>query len=240
MNILYKNTNVHYLTKNTGSKAIMFLHGWGGSVNSFYSLSNFLDNKKTKHILIDFPPFGKSQEPNSPWELDDYVQIVRQILEQESIKKVCFVAHSFGGRVAICFANKYTDIVEKLIITGGAGIIPKKSLKKQLKKLFYKTIRLFNKKINLGSKDYKNLSFVMKKTFSNIINKDLSEISKNINQKTLLVYGAKDKETPIYMAKIFNKNIKNSKLIIYKKYGHFCYLENFYEFANTTHEFLKD
>ena len=169
---------------NNSDQTLIFLHGWGGSVYSFYSLSNFLDDRETMHLLIDFPPFGNSEEPTNVWDLNDYVEIVYLILQKEKIKKVSFIAHSFGGRVAICFANKYTDIVEKLIITGGAGIKPKNSLKKRIKKFCYKTIRIFNKKINLGSKDYKKLSLVMKKTFSNIIGYDLDYMSKNITQKT--------------------------------------------------------
>ena len=170
MEILYKNTKINYICKNKGENAIVFLHGWGGSIASFSSLSEQLDNFSTKHILIDFPPFGKSEEPKEVWTLYDYVECIKMILDAENVKKVIFVAHSFGGRVAICFANLYTNKVQKMIITGGAGIKPKKSLKKSVRKIKYKIIRFFNKKAKVGSKDYRNLSPVMKKTFSNIVN----------------------------------------------------------------------
>ena len=107
-------------------------------------------------------------------------------------------------------------------------------------KLKYKTIKTFNKNAVVGSKDYITLSAVMKKTFSNIVNEDLSYLAKNIKCKTLLVYGNKDKETPLYMAKKYNKLIKNSKLKIYKNCGHFAYIQNSEEFIRDCLIFIKE
>ena len=104
----------------------------------------------------------------------------------------------------------------------------------------YKLIRLFNKKANLGSTDYKKLSPTMKKTFSNIVEYDLSDLSKNIRCPTLLVYGNKDKQTPMYMAKKLHKNIKQSRLIVFKGCGHFAYIEKFSKFVNLTQTFIKE
>ena len=191
-----------------------------------------------KNILIDFPPFGKSDEPKTQFDIFDYSNIASLILKKEGVKEFSIVSHSFGTRVAICLCNRYN--VNKLIITGGAGLKPKNKIKKIIRKIKYKIIKIFNKNAQVGSKDYKNLSFVMKKTFSSIVNYDLSNLAKNINAKTLIIYGNKDKETPIYMAKKFNKIIKNSKLIIYKNCGHFAYLQNFEQFLIDTKKFIKD
>ena len=43
-----------------------------------------------------------------------------------------------------------------------------------------------------------------------------------------------DKETPFYMAKMFNKKIKNSGLINLINGGHFCYLKHHNIFVKTT------
>ena len=240
MEIIYKCTKINYIVKNNGENAIVFLHGWGASSQFFLPLSNQIDDYQTKHILIDFPPFGKSSEPADVWTLDDYANCLYVILQAEKVKKIIIIAHSFGGRVAICFDNIYTNIVQKILITGGAGIKPKQTIKRVVKKFVYKTIRIFNKKINLGSADYKKLSPKMKKTFSNIVEYDLSNLSKNITCPTLLIYGNKDKETPLYMAKKLNKNIKQSKLIVFKGCGHFAYIEKFAKFVNITQSFIKE
>ena len=240
MEITYKNTKINYISKNFAQNAIVFLHGWGGDYNSFMALSNCINDYQTKHILIDFPPFGKSEEPKQIWTLEDYVNCIYLVLQKENVKKIIIIAHSFGGRVAICFDNIYTNIVQKMLITGGAGIKPKKSLKRAIKKFVYKIIRVFNKTANLGSEDYKKLSPTMKKTFSNIVEYDLSDLSKNIRCPTLLVYGNKDKQTPMYMAKELHKNIKNSKLVVFNGCGHFAYIEKFSKFVNLTQTFIKE
>ena len=80
----------------------------------------------------------------------------------------------------------------------------------------------------------------MKKTFSNIVSQDLSDLAKNIKCKTLLIYGGLDRETPLYMAKKYNKLIKNSKLKIYKNFGHFAYIQNSEEFIRDCLIFIKE
>ncbi len=213
----------------------IFLHGWGGSTDSFFELAKHIPGK---NILIDFPPFGKSQEPSTPFNIFDYANIVKTIIEKENIIPTNIISHSFGTRVAICVCNMYN--INKLVITGGAGLKPHNALKRKIRQIKYKIIKFFNKNAQIGSKDYKFLSNVMKKTFVNIVNFDVSNLAKNINSRTLLVYGNKDKETPLYMAKKFNKLIKNSKLIVYKNCGHFAYLENFTQFLIDVKTFIKD
>lgn len=234
--IEYKNSLVNYCTIGESEQVMLYLHGWGGSVDSFKYLTTSLNYK---NILIDFPPFGESEEPKTPYTLFDYAEIVYKILEKENAKKINIICHSFGARVAILLISMYNVDVEKLIITAGAGIKPKNKIKKIFRKIKYKIIKKINKKYLAGSSDYKKLSNVMKKTFSNIINLDIAPYAKKVNSKTLLIYGNRDKETPIYMAKKLNKYIKNSRLIIYKNCGHFAYLENNVQFLIDIKTFLK-
>lgn len=239
MHITYKNTRVCYSLVGAGENAIVFLSGWGGDKNSFclaIKNCNFLGTK----IAIDFPPFGDSDEPSVAFDLFDYAEIVFQIIKQNNIQKVTFVAHSFGARVAIIFYNRYTSYVDKILITGGAGLKPKTTLKRLIKKYYCKIRKKINKNANVGSKDYINLSPVMKKTFVNIVNLDLSDYARQVDCPVLLVYGTKDKDTPVYMAKKFNKLMKNSCLILFKNRGHFAYLEQAFEFINIMNNFIKD
>ncbi len=235
MNISYNGTLVNYKVVGSGKQNIVYLHGWGGNINSFMFVAQ---NIKATNILIDFPPFGESQEPKTPWCVEDYANAVKLVLKELNINKYIIISHSFGSRVAIYLANSYNK-VDKLIITGGAGIRPKQ-FKIFLRKTKYKIIKFFNKNAVVGSKDYIGLSSVMKKTFSNIVSKDLSDLAKNIKCKTLLIYGSLDRETPLYMAKKYNKLIKNSKLKIYKNFGHFAYIQNSEEFVRDCLIFIKE
>lgn len=203
---------------------IIFLHGWGGSIASFYGVAHLL-SKCFRVTLVDFYGFGNTLHPSTPLHIDDYVDSIVDIINYYRMHNVLVVGHSFGGRVAIKLAYKYGHLLEKVVLTDSAGIIPKRKLKYYIKVYTHKILLKLGFKHNGGSKDYKSLSLIMKQTFKNIVNEDLTPFTKNITLPTLIVWGDKDKETPIYMAKMLHKNIANSGLIVFKGCGHFAYVE---------------
>lgn len=224
----YQERSINYLILGEKGDWIVFLHGWGGSIDSFLCIANQL-KQSYRCLLIDFPAHGKSEEPSTPQDLNYFVECIHSLINFLDIKKLIFISHSFGGRVAISFACKYNQIINKMILFDSAGLKPRRNISYYYKVLHYKILKkIKSKKLEkFGSDDYKKLSPVMKKTFINIVNKDLSNECKLIKCPTLLIYGKKDKDTPIYMAKKLNKLISNSELVIYQKSGHFSYIEEF-------------
>ena len=225
---------------------ILFLHGWGGSLDSFKGVEDILVKQGFSIINLDFPGFGLSEIPPNNFTLNDYKNLIVQILKIENITKVNVVAHSFGGRVAILLASE-TDVVNKLVLVDSAGIKPKFNFIKWCKIRNYKLKKWLNShfktKFDLskyGSEDYRALPKSMKPVFNNIVNENLKSKLKNIKSQTLLVWGDKDKSTPLYMGKIMNKKIKKSDLIIYKGCGHFSYIEKFNEFCLKVEKFLDN
>lgn len=218
-----------YGTKNN-NEPILFLHGWEGSTASF---KYFCDKLGKTHMCInlDFPPFGNSSGPTKPLTVNDYSNMVLELLKFLGVSEVHIVAHSFGGRVAINLASK-TQVVKSLLLTGCAGI-KKRSIKKFFKILHYKFLKMLaklklypQKKLQkFGSSEYKKLSPVMQKTFINIVNFNQTKLLKQIKVPTLLVWGSLDKETPFYFTKIFKNNIKDCEVIEFENCSHFAYLE---------------
>ncbi len=242
MYITYRGAKVNYIKTIGKGRTILFLHGWGGDTQSFLTFA-----KGHNAILLDFPPFGKSAEPKSPYTLEDYVIITQKILKKENQQLVDVVAHSFGARVAIWLAAKDT-CVNKLILTGAAGLKPKFSLKKVLAKLRYKNAKrlvslgLKDKKSldKYGSSDYRALSLVMKKTFVNIVNFYQNDMLKDIKCATLLVWGKEDKETPLCFAKHIKKQLTDCGLVVWEGLGHFAYLQKAQHFGAIINNFFKD
>lgn len=233
----FRGKNVYYEITGDKGSWIVFLHGWGGSVDSFSVVAKNFKNNRC--LNLDFPPFGKSEEMAEIWVLEDYVDMLKSLIDNLEITKLKIVAHSFGGRVAILFSSLYNDIVDRIILVDSAGIKPKKGLVIRFKILKHKFLkRLGFKQKNKGSEDYKVLSDKMKKTFVNIVNRHLEPECVKINCPTLIIFGEKDKATPVYMAKKLNVLIKDSAVIIFKNAGHFAYLDNFYEFILISKNFL--
>ncbi|MGN0771087.1 MAG: alpha/beta fold hydrolase [Christensenellales bacterium] len=219
-----------------GSKDIVFLHGWGGSIDSFWGVAQFFC-KKYRCILVDFYGFGGSKI-DRVLTLQDYCDGVEEVMECLGIEKATLVGHSFGGRVAIQLAAT-TDRAKAVILVDSAGLKPRMTLKKALRTLRFKILKALGKSTErCGSKDYRELDPVMKRTFVNIVNYHQDDILHTIDCPTLIVWGKHDKDTPRYMAKRLNKNIHNSQLV-YLKGGHWCYIERLGDFVNTVWEWLK-
>lgn len=190
--------------------------------------------------LVDFYGFGKTPHPSLPLSLDDYVLSIVNLIRYYEIEKVTLVCHSFGGRVGIKLCAKYGYYVEKLMLVDAAGIKPRRNIFYHIKVFDYKLRKKLKlKTTNSGSEDYKRLSPIMKKTFVNVVNEDLTPLLHRIICPTLIFWGQKDKDTPFYMAKKMNKKIKNSAVIECLNCGHFAYIEMSEVFIETLAIFLS-
>lgn len=240
---------MHYLKFGNSKNFIVFLHGWGADLNSFLWLKEYFESDYSL-IFLDFAGFGKSPEPQTPRAVQDYVYDLKMLLDEFEIESISFVAHSFGGRVAIKFLFNYQANYKlvNLCLIDSAGILPRRGLcykikvgrYKRLKKRVKKNPNLQEKLSGFGSEDYKKLSNVMKHTFINVVNEDLSCYAKFIDARTIIVWGEKDNETKMYMAKKFNKLIRGSRLFVLKDVGHFSFLEKKEEFLIILDSFLKN
>lgn len=78
----------------------------------------------------------------------------------------------------------------------------------------------------------------MRETFKNVINLDLTDRLSKITRPTLLIWGENDTDTPLYMAKIMEKKIKDSGIVVLKDAGHFSYLDNKAQYLKVAEVFL--
>lgn len=239
--------SIHFEKYGTEKKKIVILPGWGNTRNTFDAMIYELKKKYTIYIM-DYPGFGQSIFPDYDLTVYDYTNIIRDFIESEKIDNPIIIAHSFGGRIASLLAGYYKDKIDKLILIDSAGIKPKKNTIKIFKTFTYKFLKKLNfflpkRKRNIylkrlfrmfGSTDYKALDQHMLKTFRNIVNLDLKYYFKNIDVKTLILWGKKDKDTPIKDAYIIHKYIKNSKLHVFPDATHFSYLN----YPTMTHQLI--
>lgn len=237
-------------------KAVLLLHGWGACIKSMTSIWSFLKNKYKVYIL-DFPgESGQSPEPPLPWGVPEYGEMVKEFIDKLQISKPSVIAHSFGGRVAIYLASKYKNLFDKIILTDAAGVKPKMTFKKFYRRIVFKIgkvcLKIFtpkkyrDKKMQeyrdkYSSADYKALKTDnMRETFKKVISLDLTPNLKEIERPTLLIWGENDVDTPLYMAKIMEKNIKDSGLVVLKDAKHFSYVDKVFEYNAIVDNFLSN
>ncbi len=176
-----------------------------GYLNSFQTFEpvHKHSEKYFKVYSLNFPGFGESDEPPEQWGVQDYMGVLHEFISKLDIQNPILVGHSFGGRVILKYTAKYGN-VKKIILTGGAGIKPKRKLNYYVKVYFYKLSKkllklpVLNKyeedildkmKSKLGSPDYKSISGVMQQTLVKVVNEDLRHLLPDIKAATLLVWG---------------------------------------------------
>ncbi len=246
-----KGLDLNYIVEGEGSP-IVVLHGWGCNVDTVRPIINII-NKRYKVYALDLPGFGKSQEPNEPIGSFEYAEIVKDFLDKMNINKATFIGHSFGGKLSIIMGSKYPELVDKIVLIDSAGLIPKRGPKYYIKVYSFKTLRYiytnlffwlsneekmekFYKKF--GSDDYQNSSGIMRKILVKVVNENLRPLLKDIKAPTLIIWGENDDATPLYMAKIMEKEIKDSGLVVFEGAGHYAYLDDYNRFVAVMNAFL--
>jgi len=187
--------------------------------------------------------FGKSASLPYAFSVDDYALWLKDFLVEQKIENPHVICHSFGARVLLKALYKGYFSVDKIVITGGAGIVKKRTPSYKFKVWAYRTVKKVFPKFaerHFGSEEYRSLSPIMKESYKKIVNEDLSHCASKIKNKTLLVYGKKDKTTPINEeGQTFNTLIKNSTLVALDG-GHFCFCDEYLKFNETVRGFLTE
>lgn len=239
-------------------KPLIVLHGWGSSAEVMKPISTSLKLKRCLHI-IDLPGFGQTPPPPEAWSIDDYADMIQAYINQLE-RPVDVLAHSFGGRITLklCAREGSSALVDKVLITGGAGMKPKRPVMYYIRKYTAKSLKypftllpepLMNRGLNwlrdtalwkmLGSSDYKTLNGVMREVFVKTVSEYLEHTLPNIQQEVLLLWGKNDDATPIYQAKRMEKGLINGGLAIIEGAGHYAFLDRPHQFKIITETFFK-
>ena len=143
------------------------------------------------------------------------------------------------------------------MITGGAGLKPRRGIRYYIKVYLYKLgkfmlkhrwmvrlaklfgVDLVKRSQKAGSSDYQALSGVMKGTFVRVVNQDLRHCLPKIQSPTLLIWGEKDMDAPLWMGQAMEKEIKDAGLVVFEGRGHFAYLEEIGRFVRVVRAFLQ-
>ncbi|MCD6550398.1 alpha/beta hydrolase [bacterium] len=212
-------------------QSIIILHGWQSSKEKWNKVKELLEKEGIEVIIPDLPGFKQENRLTRPWNLDDYVEWLENFTEEK--KEFFLLGHSFGGRISIKFASQFPQKIRGLILVASAGIRHKKSfifsLLLYLKRFSflpgYNFFRhIFYKKI-LKKTDYISAKGHLRETFKNIIEEDLTDFLSRIRIKTLILWGDKDKITPLCDAYLMKEKIPDAELEVLESVGHAPYLE---------------
>ena len=237
---------------------LVLVHGFLGSSRLWKPQIDFLKDH-FRVITPDLPGFGKSKKARSHNSIQSLSNLILDCLEEKKISKFHLLGHSMGGMIVQEMTKKKGGKISKLICysTGPIGEMPgrfetvdasRENLKKNgLKKMarniaktwFVKgeDAKYFDVCIEAGrqtSMEAADNSLVAFKNWNGV------DSLKNIKNKTLIIWGDKDKSYNLSQAKTLEKNISNSSLIIFNGCAHNVHLEKIDEFNRTVLNFINN
>jgi pimeloyl-ACP methyl ester carboxylesterase len=242
-----------YYTDEGSGDAVVLLHGWGASSQSFALLSGTLA-KSFRVVTPDLPGFGWSQPPPAAWGTGEYASHVGKLLSEVGIGTAAILGHSFGGRIAIRLAGEQPTRVARLALVASAGIRPPRGAGYHARVAATKIVKWFfslpgwggvGRRIiarrleRAGSRDYRAAGR-MRPTLVRLVNEDLTDLLPAIQAPTLILWGSRDQEVPKSAMEILHAKIARSRLVVVEGAGHFPFLDAPEEFSRHLDGFLRE
>lgn len=249
---------LHYEVYGKG-KPVIFLHGWLGSWGLWQETMSII-GKSYRTYALDFWGFGESEGKLITYKVEDFVDLVRQFMDQMGIDKAPLVGHSMGGTVSLMTAINYPTRITKVAVIGSP--IVGKSLTLPLKLAGKRSIAiLLFRYIDTFRKTLKRISPIIcsDPKFPEIIDHDISKTNlesflnsisslrevdlrsdlKEIQIPVLGLYGKRDNIVSPDQFKTLNHGIPHVQIELFPKSGHFIMLEEPKIFLQLIQKFLN-
>ena len=240
---------VHYRDEGNKSDSIplVLIHGTSSSLHTWDSIVNLMPSNK-RVIRLDMPAFGLTgPNPENKYSYENFTAVIDSLLIKLNINSCIIGGNSLGGGIAWHFAIDYPNKVQQLILIDASGypkkdekgslgfkiaqmpvlnnlllfVSPKSLVRKSLEDVYYdksllkeSTITRYHDLLLCEGNRRAALSLFKNKIAQN------TELIKTINAPTLILWGREDGLISVDNAQLFNKDIKNSKVVIFDKVGH--------------------
>jgi pimeloyl-ACP methyl ester carboxylesterase len=235
-----------------GDLPIVVLHGWGAHIEAVAPILAALDGAADL-VALDLPGFGESEPPPEAWDTDAYARFVLDFLDHLDVPRAHLIGHSHGGRVSIAIAADHPERVGRLLLVDAAGIPPKRGWRYRRRVAVAKLGRLAGKlggapgrrlqermRARVASRDYLEAPEAMRGTFRAVIAADLRDRLPRIGAPTLLVWGERDDDTPVWMGQRMEELIPDAGLVVLDGAGHYSYADSPGQFGAVARRFLLE
>jgi pimeloyl-ACP methyl ester carboxylesterase len=222
-----------------GSKTLLFLHGLGGSIESWV---NNVDNLYSKYrtIVFDLPGFGLSDKPNRNYTIGFFSSFVLHAIQELGVGlPINVIGSSLGGQIAANIAITSPHIVTKLILISPAGFTPRSFLSShglrkyagisdatsrlQVKKALSQTAKTEDTMDKDADVVLKRMAMPgAKNAFASSLKYSTSARRINANRiksHTLVIWGKEDRIIPVRFVIPF-MTMKNCRLLLLEDCGH--------------------
>ncbi len=122
---------IHCFVAGESGSPVILLHG-GGIDSALLSWGQVIKPLSEHHRVFapDFPGYGQSDKPDIKYTMDYYITFLTHLLDTMHLERVSLVGLSMGGGIAIGFALRFPERVEKLVLVAPYGVLDKVSAHK--------------------------------------------------------------------------------------------------------------
>lgn len=177
--------HLYYEEKGSGTPLIL-LHG-NGEDHTYFEHQMEYFSKSCRVIAIDTRGHGKSPRGTAPFSIRQFAEDLYEFMQEHRIEKADILGFSDGGNIALIFALKYPECVNRLILNGAnldaGGVKPLVQIPIEIG---YRAATLFARKSADARKNAELLGLMVNDP--NIKPEEL----KKIKAKTLVIAGTKD------------------------------------------------
>ena len=243
----HKELEYRLMEKGSGDPVIM-LHGMYGNISHWRPIVEEVSTS-FRAIALELPYLALPPRLCSVGVLTEFLA---NFIEQNKFKNVTLIGNSLGGHVALDYAINYRDGIGRLVLTGSSGLFErgydediqihptKEYLARKIAEVFYDKALATDKSVEdayelLQSRKNRLNILKMSKSAKRY---NLAGQLPTISCETLLLWGKNDTITPPQVARVFNDNIRNSKLVFINACGHAPMMEKPEEFNKHLMDFL--
>ena len=222
----------HFFIEKGQGEALILLHG--NSENCDYFQGQTDEFARFFHVYaIDTRGHGKTPRGNAPFSIRQFADDLLDFMDAHQIGKAHLLGFSDGGNIAMIFAMKYPDRVNRLILNGAN--LDAKGVKSSVQipiEIGYRIAKIFARISQTAKLNAEMLGLMV-----NDPNVPSEELVK-IQAKTLVIAGTKDMIKDEH-TRLIAQSIPNAQLVILEG-NHFIANKCPQAFNETVLKFLKE
>ena len=221
--------SLHFVEQG-GGKPLILLHG-NGEDGSYFKHQINCFSADYRVIAIDTRGHGQSSRGEKPFTIVQFAEDLHDFMDEKGIAKAILLGFSDGGNIALAFALKYPERVERMIVDG-ANLFPRgvKPLYQWPIEIGYRIAKLFAKKSDKAKQNAEMLGLMVNEPHI-----DPVELAR-LTMPVLVVAGTKDMIKEPH-TRLIHKSLPNAQLAILEG-DHFVANKNAEAFNKAVEEFL--
>jgi pimeloyl-ACP methyl ester carboxylesterase len=243
--------NIRYIEAGQGPTVIL-LHGLG-SVKEIWAANIGALSAKYNVYALDQIGFGHSDKPLVEYKIATFVDFLHGFMQSQNLSKATLVGNSLGGWIAIDFAARHPQMVDKLVLVDSAGLAWEKApamdlnpasladMRALLDSIFYDKKMVTDEFVLQAFTNHvrNNDGFTIQRTLAGFAQNQFEDTKlSSIHAPTLVVWGRQDELIPVSRSEKLRDGIPGAKLVVLEQCGHVPQLEKPAEFNQALADFL--